>query len=89
MTTNEANLLLTLFFSQHKGKRICDVLTSINDSVMYGISSFRNTNEILSDKGFVLICYNFTNESHQVSIGKNLKFKNINLLNYISFKDLI
>ena len=96
MTVNEVNLLMSLFFIQHKGKRICDVIKDChNKDLIYSLEKYQHskTYMIVENLTYTIISYSDTEESfyywshtHSNTNGRQIYF---NILDYISFKDQI
>lgn len=99
MTINEANLLLTLFFTQHEGKRLCDVIQDCqNDSIIYEIKKYsHNKNLIITDNhtyyevGYVsgykdYDYFFYCSHGYQNSKNEEVEF---DITQYITFEDKI
>lgn len=95
MTFNEANLLLTLFFAQHKGKRLCDVIINCqNRDVIYSVKKFKfeKALSIIDNLSFSLIGYDYEygfgyfTTTHSNTNGR---FEYFDITQYISFKDQV
>lgn len=92
MTKIEANLLLSLFFVQHQGKRLSDVipLTTSIDTIdkinRLGITTF-----ISSRKGLFhyIILYCDTRKSIKLQSSTENEVIPLNLLDYINMEDQI
>ena len=90
MTKNESLIIKALFFSQHEGKRLSDVIP--NAKPFSVIHSF-DGEDILDESQHLLIwCKDYSYDIRmEVSqpIGQDVKIITINLLDYISFEDSI
>ena len=95
MTTTQLNLLVYLFFVQHQGKRLCDVIStssiratidkiSYNDKRAQIIGSVKDSFVVLH-----LLYYNGLEDSYQTPNDYYSSSISINLLDYISFEDSI
>lgn len=89
MTIIESNLLMSLFFSQHEGKRLCDVIKGHTNK---NVISYMN-NKTLS--GFKNSDINHTQILWYNLFDKSISYKicsddeNFNILDYISFEDKV
>lgn len=90
MTKNESLIIMALFFSQHEGKRLSDVIP--NAKPFSVIHSF-DGGDICDETGHLMLWC--SNHSYGIRmqittpIGQDVKIVTINLLDYISFEDLI
>lgn len=95
MTINEANLLLTLFLSQHKGKRICDVIPlTVSRAIITNIVYNRNRAELRGKltsfpHNVLLTHYSNMHQSYRILNREQNGYVGINLLDYISFEDKV
>lgn len=92
MTIIECDLLLSLFFSQHEGKRYCDVipLTTSIDTIDK-IDRLGTTTIISSRKGLFhyIILYCDTRKSIKLQSSTENEVIPLNLLDYINMEDQI
>ena len=91
MTQIEAELLITIFFSQHEGKLVKDVIKDYAHEDIITKIDIRKTKNILcirNSKNEQIIWYG----SHRKSIITELikkSYSDINLYDYINFEDLV
>lgn len=94
MTVTEVNLIMIMFFNEHQGKRLCDVVTDSNNTEkIYGIYKTNNTIKITMENDVVLMFYSIEEELfyyYDTSVTDCDQIKReVNLLDYISFEDKV
>ena len=90
MTKIEANLLISLFFTQYQGKLISDIIgRELNGygKVVDRIKLDEGKLYIITDKDYVLIYYDF--ERYKIKSLISFELTDDRIVNYINFEDQI
>lgn len=90
MTQNEANLIVTLFYIQNKGKKISDIIGYSSKNYGHYIDKLETTSTgiyVLSEDGYCIVYGGIDMEYIYSPLYQELSHNRV--LNYISFEDLI